>query len=226
MDLTPGPENHTGISFSGELERKGLHLLALALPLGVLLLGRDVALMILLPVTGLALTADLLRDRYQWANRLVRDVFGRMMRTSELPPTGGGIVINGATWTLISITLLVVLFPTPIAVVSFSMAMIGDAAAALLGRKFGRHNWGRPGCTVEGSLAYAGAALLTGLLLVDLQAGLPGREAAAVLGGSIAAAVTEGLRLPGNDNVNAPLACALVVFLIERSLSLVAVLSF
>ncbi len=227
--MIPSANDHTGISFAGELRRKALHLLALALPLAVLYLGRDRAVDILIPLTVLMLAADILRVRWRWLNVFVQMVFGPMMRKSELPPTGSPVVLNGATWTMVSITVLTVLFPVSLVVVAFGMAMLGDAAAALFGRSFGKHPWGRKGCTLEGSGAYLIAALgtglaITGLAITEVQiAGIPSENmiifvSLLVAGG--AATIVEALPLPGNDNLNAPLAAAIVLYLIAGTLPL------
>lgn len=214
--LPPGevPKVHPEheIPYQAELKRKALHLSALIAPLTIALLGKTWSLMLLLPSATLALSADVLRVRSAPFARFIDRVFGPLMRDEERPPVGGPVSINGATWVLVSSGLLVLLFPVRIAVTAFVMFMIADAAAAVVGRRFGRIHWGRSARTVEGSLAFVG----TGLLVMGAFA-LSGyvvfwTGALGVLFGCAAEVVPK----PFNDNLRVPLATAAVLFMLER----------
>lgn len=197
-------EGAADFSYTAELKRKALHLLALVVPLGIGWLGKPDALYLLVPSAGLALAADTLRAFSSGFNAVIRRIFGPLMRAEELPGVGGGVRINGATWVLVAATLLTLLFPVAIVVPAFVMAMIADAAAALVGRRFGRTPWGRSGRTVEGSAAF----LLIGavILLLFPSVSLPARA-----GGLVAATLAEIAPAPlnrVNDNVLVPLVAA------------------
>jgi len=166
------------------------------------------ALYVLVPLTVLGLAGDIVRAYSAAFNQFIRRVFGSMMRSRELPPSGEGIVINGATWVLVAATLLAIVFPLRIAVPIFTMFMISDAVAALVGRHWGRHHWGTTPRTVEGSAAF----LLTGLGVMSVFVALPfGVGAVAV----VVACIAEALPHPGNDNVRVPVAGALAVVIVE-----------
>lgn len=203
----PAPAQHaTALPLSNELLRKGLHLLALAIPLGMYVLGRPAALVILVPLTLTALVADVVRSRSEGFSALVELVFGRMMRPEELRPTGGRPVVNGATWVLVSATLLTIAFPVHLAAPAFAAFMVADAAAAIVGIRFGRHRWKNTRRTVEGSAAF-GIVVLLGLLPyahISFSAAL----AAALTG-----AAMEVPDWPLNDNVRVPLVMAVVLLL-------------
>ncbi len=203
----PPDEVSEEIPFAEELRRKALHLIALVVPAGIALLGKPI-LFGLLPLTLLALTADLLRVRAAWFRRFIERFFGAMMRRSERPPLGGPVAVNGATWVLVSATLLTLVFPAAVAASALALFMVGDAAAALVGRQWGRHRWPGGTRTVEGTLAFLGAGLLTTTLLpVPFVVGTAG---------TAAAAVAEALPGPLNDNLRVPLVAAAVIFLLER----------
>ena len=171
-------------------------------------LGMPQALYVLIPLTALGLAGDIARAYSAAFNQFIRRVFGPMMRSRELPPSGEGVIVNGATWVLVAATLLATVFPLHIAVPIFTMFMISDAVAALVGRHWGRHPWGTTPRTVEGSAAF----LLAGLGVMSVFAALPfGVEAAAV----VVACVAEALPRPGNDNVRGPVASALAVVIME-----------
>lgn len=194
------------LAYRGELLRKALHLLALSIPIGMLHVTRSTALAVLWPLALIALGADVLRARWPTFHRLIQRLFGYMMRPEELPPPGDAIAINGATWVLLSSALLATLFPLPLAATAFAVFMVGDAAAAIVGRRWGRHRWPGSRRTVEGSLAFLGAALLTAWFFP-----IPRTHA---LLAALLAALLEVLPLPLNDNLRVPLAVALLLWLL------------
>ena len=208
----PRPDNGSGASFAArheiayadEVKRKAIHLLALVIPLVVWLVGKQIGLALLVAAAALALGADVLRVRSELFARTLYRVFGIMMRPEECPPVGGRLVLNGATWVLLSASLLVALFPLDVAVLSFTVFMIADAAAALVGRRWGRRRWGRTTRTAEGSGAFfiAGVAVMGGFGWTPWWTTL-----AAVAAGAAAEVPSR----PLNDNIRVPLVVAAVV---------------
>lgn len=197
------------ISYKAEVWRKAIHLVALVVPLGMAVLGKTWALYLLIPATALALTGDVLRVRSAWFARFIQRLLGFMMRHEEVPPVGGPFTINGATWVMLSATLLTIIFPIRIAVAAFVMFMLSDAAAALVGRRFGRTHWGRSNRTVEGSLAF----LVVGLIIIALFPNIALWVGAVSV---VAAALAEIPSGPFNDNLRVPLVAATLIFLLER----------
>ena len=192
-----------------EVMRKAIHLLALAVPLGMALLGRTWALALLVPMAVLAVGADVLRVRSAAFARLIGRVFGFMMRKEEQPPVGGAVTLNGATWVLLAAALLALVFPLRIAVPCFAVFMVADAAAALVGRRLGRHRWPGTRRTVEGTAAF----LATALLLIAPFPGLVYWTAAVAMTFGAAAEI---LPRPLNDNIRVPFVAAAVLFVLER----------
>ncbi len=167
-------------------------------------LGTPLALYVLGLTAGLALTADVLRAYSPAFSNLIRWIFGPLMRAEELPEVGTRVTVNGATCVLVGAALLTLVFPLRVAVPVLTMTMLADAAAALVGRRIGRHSWGSLSATVEGSTAF----VVTGLTVIAAFPALAfGPAAASVL----VAAVVEALPLPVNDNIRVPLVAALVV---------------
>lgn len=192
------------LPYRGEVGRKALHLLALAIPLGMWTLGRPRALLFLVPVAGLAVSADVARAYSVPVNRWIRFLFGRLMRPEELPRAGTGVRLNGATCVLVGATLMAALFPMRLAAPVLAMTMLADAAAALVGRRLGRHPWGSLSATVEGSAAFVGTGLA-------LMAAVPGPSLGPAAAGVLGGAVVEALPLPFNDNIRVPVAAGLAV---------------
>lgn len=198
------PADETSFSYGAEIRRKALHLLALVVPLGMYLLGREDALWILVPASTLAVGADVLRAHSRPFSDHIRRVFGPLMRHEELPPPGEGVVINGATSVLVGATLLTVFFPLSIAVPVIVMTMTADAAAALVGRAVGRHTWPGRSHTVEGTAAFVATGLA---VMIPFQLGV-----VSTLFGVVAAAIAEASPLPLNDNISVPVFAASAVW--------------
>lgn len=201
------------LPYRDELKRKALHLLALVVPLGMALLGRPLALLILAPAALLALTADTLRAFSAPFARFIQSIFGPLMRAEEWgaqgrPAADGDVTFNGATWVLVSAALLTLVFPLRLAVPVFTMFMIGDAAAAVVGRRFGQTHWGQNPRTVEGSAAFlaAGLAVMACFPAVTFWVGAAG---------TVAGCLAEALPRPFNDNLRVPLIAASVMALLE-----------
>ncbi len=200
------------ISYSAELKRKAIHLGALVLPAGILVLGRTVALWILGPLAVFALVCDVLRVRVNAVHRFITWLFAPIMRPEEQPPFGGPVVINGATWMCVSAALCTFFFPEPIAAAALAMLMVGDGAAAVVGRRYGRTRYPSSPKSVEGSAAF----FVTGLLAAIPFGMLPeeGVTLPALAIGAATAAIVEALPIPLNDNVRVPLVAGAVMLLL------------
>ncbi|HYR09506.1 MAG TPA: SEC59/DGK1/VTE5 family protein [Longimicrobium sp.] len=180
-----------------ELARKAIHVSSTAVPLLVWLLPRPVAIALLVPVAVLALAIDVARHRI----RPFRYHFLRHTRTMLRHHERHGLA--GATWMALAYAAAAVLFPKPVAVAAMLFNGLGDAAAALVGKRWGRRRttWGKSwegfaaGLAVD--LAIGVAAWMLAPDAVSLGAG--------VLGALVAATV-EFAPLPLDDNVRVTLA--------------------
>ncbi len=199
------------ISYAAELKRKALHLGALVIPAGIVVLGRTVALWLLVPLAVFAVTCDVLRTRVPAVHRFITWLFAPIMRPEEQPPFGGPVVINGATWMCVSGALCALLFPEPVAAAALAMLMVGDGAAAVVGRRFGRRRYPFSEKSVEGSVAF----FVTGLLAAVPFGALPaeGIGLGTLVLGAATAALVEALPVPVNDNLRVPLVAGAVMAL-------------
>jgi len=198
-------------SYAAEVGRKALHLLALVIPLGMWALGTPLALYVLGSGALVAVAADVARAYWPWFHEWIRTIFGPLMRAEELPEVGTGVTFNGATCVLVGAALLTLLVPLRVAVPVLTMTMLADAAAALVGRRLGRHAWGSLSATVEGSAAF----VVTGLAVM---AAFPSLALAPAVLAVLVAAVVEAAPLPVNDNIRVPLIAAFVVLMGEAVL--------
>ena len=177
--------------FRREAARKLFHVASVALPLLVWMVPRPVAQPVLASLAATALAVDLARLRL----RAPRYHFLRLTRTMLRPHERHGLA--GATYMAVAYAAALLLFPTPIAVAGMLYNGLGDASAALVGKRFGRHRtrWGK---SWEGFAAALVVCLAVGLLL-------PGIPVRAALVGAAAAALLEFLPLPLDDNVRVTL---------------------
>ncbi|HEX7069633.1 MAG TPA: phosphatidate cytidylyltransferase [Rhodothermales bacterium] len=205
----PPPDPGHDIPYAAEVKRKALHLLALVVPFLMGILGKPVSTAILIPCALVFLGADFLRARSAGFAAWIDRWFGFMMRGEERAVRPDAVVINGATWVLVTAAILTVIFPMRIAVASFVMFMVADAAAALFGRRFGTHRWPNSPRTLEGSMAFAITGVIIMLLFRDIVFWTGVVTA-------IVAAGAEVVRRPLNDNIRVPVVAALTLFLLER----------
>jgi dolichol kinase len=179
-----------------ELARKAIHISSAAVPLLVWLVPRPLAVAVLVAGAALALGIDLARHRI----RSFRYHFLRRTRTMLRPHERRGLA--GATWMALAYASALLLFPRPVAVAAMLFNGLGDAAAALVGRRWGRRRtaWGK---SVEGFAAGLATNLAVGVgmwMLAPDAVPLAG----AIVGAVIAAAV-EFAPLPLDDNVRVTL---------------------
>lgn len=146
----------TDIDYKAEVVRKGIHLSSLSIPIIYYFVDRDTALMILLPITIAFLTVDLLRYYHKPTSEVFYKVFRFMLRKHEQDDTVKRL--NGATNVLIAASLCVIIFPKLIVLSAFSILIISDSTAALIGRRFGKRKFLQK--SAEGSLAFFIFALL------------------------------------------------------------------
>lgn len=204
------------IPYAAEVRRKALHLGALVLPAAMLVLGRPTAALILGPLAALAVTLDWARVRHAGARRVLHTVFSGLMRPEEVPPIGAPVVLNGATWMCVASALVAAVFPPGVAAASMAMLMVGDGAAAVVGRLWGRTKWPDGRKSVEGTLAYAATAFAVGLGVVAWPGS--GLGVGACAAGAVVGALVEMAPIPLNDNVRVPVLSGLAMVAVGAAL--------
>jgi dolichol kinase len=99
-----------------------------------------------------------------------------------------------------------VLFTREVALLGMSALILGDRAAVLVGKGFGRTRlvpWKK---TLEGSLACFVFSLVAFVLLQRLVPGVPSFGSPTLVWAALVAAVAEAMPAPFNDNLTIPLA--------------------
>jgi dolichol kinase len=171
--------------------RQSIHLATIVLPFVVWIAPRDLAIGMLAGLALLAVAVEWARFRIAWVRGHFVRLTGAMLRPHEHTR------VAGATYMVVAYLLAVVLFPRSIAVAAMLYNALGDAAAALVGRRWGRHraSWGK---SLEGAAAALGVCLAVGALV-------PGVPIRAAVLGAVFAAGLEFLPLPVDDNLRVTL---------------------
>ncbi len=200
------------ISFTQELIRKGIHLISLSIPVLYIFLDKYNALLILVPLTIIAIIIDILSKHTNIVRFVLLKYFRHILRPHE---TQDKLIFNGATWVLISATICVIVFPKLLTVVGFTILIISDISAALVGRRFGKH----PifvNKSLEGTLAFIISACIVilsfGIIYSAPWTFFIAGFISAVVGG-LAEAISPIIKV--DDNLSIPVSVALTLWLLE-----------
>ena len=138
------------INYRDELVRKLIHLSSLSIPIIYYFISTGTAAAILGVLTAVALVLDLGRHFHPSVGNIFYKIFGFLLRKHEVDKKQKNL--NGATYVLIAALVGVLIFPKIIFITAFSILIISDSLAALIGRKFGRHKFLLK--SFEGTLAF------------------------------------------------------------------------
>jgi len=189
------------ISFYNEFKRKATHLFALCIPIGYFFLPKLWSLLILAPFVLGAITIDVIRLRRLPLHGFLNRLLGPILREHESADFAGASYILSASF------FTILLFDKSVAVAAISFIILGDIAAALIGRRFGKTKikWSMVESndpnnrkSLEGSLS----CLLMCIIVVLVVPHLPLWVG---IVGALVATVVEGITLPINDNFSVPL---------------------
>ena len=203
------------ISYIEEIKRKAVHLSSLWM----------VAVTIVLPeifhygqwiacsIFGVCLIITLISE-HDYANggkylgRLYGKIFGKMLRNDVKP---GQWIVSGGAPVLAAALLVNLIFPCPIAAAALAVMLTGDAAAALIGRRFGKHklvnnkSW-------EGVISFIAAAYIF-LALTAFCCQMPLKfyiaGIFAVIAGAVVELFTDQIKI--DDNFTIPMTTGVVL---------------
>lgn len=203
------------ISYQEELKRKAIHLSSLWMVAATLLLpalfrhGRWICCLLFA-----ALLIFTLITEHDYANggkylgRLYGKLFRKMLRKEARP---GMWVVSGGAFVLAAGVLVNLLFAPPTAAAALAVMLIGDTAAALIGRRFGKHpapngkSWeGVTAFIIAGYAALAVTSYCANAAGYTYIAGIP-----AVILAAFAELFEKQLRL--DDNFSIPLCIGVTV---------------
>jgi dolichol kinase len=199
--------NESNISYKQEILRKGIHLASLSIPISYIFFTRENMLSVLVPATILFVIFDILSKNVHFFINLMLKYFGQMLRPHEKKGKG---FFNGATWVLISATICVLAFPKIITITGFTILIISDICAALIGRRFGKHGFFDK--SWEGTISFIVSAIAIIFIYYNLF-DLPFSYLiigviAATIGGFVEA-VSKVIKI--DDNLSIPISVGLVM---------------
>lgn len=201
------------IDYTAELVRKSIHLCSLGIPVVYYFISKSTALEILLPMTAAFLIVDVLRYFHKPTTALFYRLFRKLLRPHEV--NGKQKTLNGATYMLISATLCVLLFPKLIVLTSFTILIVSDTSAALIGRRFGTHKFYHK--TLEGSSAFFISAILVVLCTPKIEY-LPAEYLIGIAGGLVGMLAEIASFNIIDDNIAIPVASGGAMWLLYRLL--------
>jgi dolichol kinase len=205
MDQT----NQGAINYRDELVRKLIHLCSLSIPLVYYFVPQKTAIIILAILTVIAFIIDMARHYIHPAGKIFYSIFGFLLREHEVDKKKKNL--NGATYVLLSALICVIIFPKVIFITAFSVLIIADSVAALVGRKFGKHKFFSK--SLEGTLGF----FISGTIVVFFTPKVENLILEYVIGiiavaiGALAENISFGF---ADDNLAIPIAIGLAMWLL------------
>ena len=176
-------------SLRRELARKAIHLTSAIIPIALALgIPRRIALLVLGALLAIAVAVEIARATSPAVASRFDAVFVELLRAHEARR------LTGATWLIAAMFAAVLLLPRSAAIAATWAAAVGDAAAALVGIRYGRHRSRHDGKSLEGSAACFLATLVGALLVARIAP-------ATALALAIAATLAERMPWPRDDNI-------------------------
>ena len=191
------------ISFYNEFKRKAIHLVALAIPIGYFLLPKLLSLLILTPFALGSIVIDIIRLKRLPLHGFLNRLIGPVLREHEDSD------FTGSSYILTASVLSILLFDKNVAVAAISFIILGDIAAALVGRRYGKIKIKRK--SLEGSLACLFMCLLVAILVAIIFPRFPLWIGVV---GAFTATIVEGITFPINDNFSVPLISGLFMHIL------------
>ena len=201
------PTESATINYRDEVVRKLIHLCSLSIPIVYYFISRTETLIILGSITAFALIIEVLRHFSTGFGKIFHSYFGFILRKHELDAKKKNL--NGATYVLISALLCVFLFPKILFITAFSILIISDSMAALIGRKFGKHKFLSK--SLEGTLAFFISAIIVIFFTPKIEGLYPEYLIGIIAAG--VAAIVENISFGWmDDNLSIPVSVGLTMW--------------
>lgn len=201
--------NNATFDYKTEVLRKSIHLCSLSIPILYYFITKELALLVLVPLTIFSITLDLSRYYFPSLGKIFYKFFGFMLREHE--KNNNKKTLNGASYVFISATIVILFFPKIFVITGFTILIISDILAALIGRKFGKHKFLFK--SFEGTLAFFISAIIVVFFTPKIEY-LPieyGIGIFAAFIGAIAENVSYGW---ADDNFTIPISIGAVMWLL------------
>lgn len=146
----PNQDDNSSIDYKTELMRKGIHLFSLSFVFLYYYVSTELMLELLIPLTIFSIIMDFGRHFFKPIDNFINTLFGFMLRPHEKDHKAKNL--SGASYVFIGIVITVILFPKPFGIVAIAVLILGDLAAALIGRRFGKNKFLSK--SLEGTLSF------------------------------------------------------------------------
>ncbi len=199
------------IPYESEIARKSVHLASLLIPIIYLNIEHTIGIFLLAWLAVISVTIDVMMRYHAPTRRVLLALIGPIMRTHEL--SRDKFLLTGASWVLISALVTMAVFPKAVAVTAFTVLIVSDTFAALVGRRV-------PGPRfIDKSLIGTGTFVLTAWIVVSVYGNIyamPWTYYIAGCIGSVVGAVIEAasIRLKLDDNLSIPFSMATTMCLL------------
>lgn len=194
------PRTPSRFSLKRELQRKSIHLSMMVIPVWLYVTPKNWGLLGLIIATSATVVSDLLRLTDHRLRRFFMRLFRSLIRSHEEEH------LLGSTYFMIAALLCVLAFDEKVAVAALVFLILGDTAAAVIGKRYGRPRyWGK---SFQGSLACFFTCVIVGAALLD--------NAWVILVGALTATIAEALPVPMDDNMRVPIISGLAMQLVAH----------
>ncbi len=169
---------------------------------------KSTALTILLPLTLGFSVLDIARVYHEPTRNQLHGLFGWLLRNHERDDRS--LRLTGATYVLLSACLFIWVYPKVIFITAFSVLIVSDTFAALVGRKIGKHPFFDK--SLEGTVAF----FMSALVVVAVAPKAAGEAAEYAIGGvaALVGAVVEASFTRIDDNLSIPLSVGIAMWLL------------
>lgn len=188
------------IDYKSELLRKSIHFCSLSIPIIYYYLDKETALSILIPLTISTVIIDFGRFFVKPLNKFIEKAFGFLMREHEIDSKQKNL--NGASYVFIAATLTIWIFPKLIFIPAFTMLIICDIVAALIGRRYGKVKFLSK--SLEGTLAFFVFSIFVVLFTPKVE-GLLLEYVIGIFAGAVGAIIENVSYGWADDNLTIPL---------------------
>lgn len=196
-------KNHQ-IGLKNEMLRKAIHLSSVIIPISYYFLEKNILLIVVSIGTVFMILLDLFRKIIPAVNDFYVKVMGIVLRKYEVDVKKH--FLTGGTYYAIGIFLTILLFKREVAASAILIMIICDTFAALVGKKFGKHNfWNK---TIEGSLTF----FILGVVIVLLTPKVTTNylEYVYVIIALLITTIIEALPFEFDDNITIPISFGII----------------
>lgn len=200
------------MTFGLEMIRKLIHLTSLWIPLVYLFNGKDMCALLIYVATCLMLAFDLLRNISSEGEAMIQRLlkFGNVFRAHERGS------LSGASYMLCGAAILINLVPPAAFILAYTILMIADSFAAILGIKFGTIKiCGNK--SLEGTLTFFVSSLMIMIYFSSTLSFISSHALAACFACTLAELFAKKLKV--DDNLLIPLVFCLVFEMCNNFLS-------